>query len=112
MKKKLAILTLVLMLALPIVAQIDKDAKPTFASVTLEEPEAKTQWELEDPHILLIQKFHQEYQEEYIKLIEMIKKVEMKINPDMPETALYNDQLQAFVIPKPKEEKKPEKKEK
>ena len=86
--RKLAILTLVLMLVMPIVAQ---------------EPEAKTQWKLDALSQIALQAFHQRYQEDYLELIKLIKAAEMKINPDMPAEALLNEQLQAFVIPKPKE---------
>ena len=52
---------------------------------------------------IALQAFHQRYQEDYLELIKLIKATEMKINPDMPAEALFNEQLQAFVIPKPKE---------
>jgi len=89
--KKLAILILGVMLVMPMVAQ---------------EPEAKTQWVLDDISKIALQAFHQRYQEDYLELIKVIKKAEMKINPDMPAEAVFNDQLQAFVIPKKQEEKK------
>ena len=85
--QRIAILTLVLMLAMPIVAQ---------------EPEAKTQWVLDDVNKLLIQKFHIQMQEDYIELLKIVKAAEMRMNPGMPEEAKYNEQLQAFVIPKEK----------
>lgn len=94
--KKLIIL-LILVLAIPVVAQ---------------EPEAKTEWVIQDTHKLLLQSFHQRYQEDYIELIKAIKKDMVLIHKDMPAETLFNDQLQAFVIPKPKEVKNPEKKEK
>ena len=115
--KKLAILTLVLMLAMPIVAQepgeddianingavikmVDfKDAKGYLP----QEPEARTQWKLDALSQIALQAFHQRYQEDYLELLKVIKAAEMKINPDMPTEALFNEQLQAFVIPKPKE---------
>ena len=88
--RKLIIL-LILMLAIPVIAQ---------------QPEAKTQWEIQNTHKLLLQSFHQRYQEDYMELIKAIREDMLLIHKDMPETALFNDQLQAFVIPKPKEEKK------
>jgi len=88
--KKL-IFILILMLAIPVIAQ---------------EPEAKTQWVIQDTHKLLLQSFHQRYQEDYIELIKLIKNDMMLIHKDMPAEAKLNEQLQAFVIPKPKEEKK------
>ena len=87
--KKLIIL-LILVLAIPVIAQ---------------QPEARTQWEILPTHKLLIQAFHQRYQEDYIELISAVKKEMIQIY-DVPVGAVYNDQLQAFVIPKPKEEKK------
>jgi len=88
--KKL-ILILILTLAIPVVAQ---------------EPEAKTQWVIQDTHKLLLQSFHQRYQEDYLELIKAIRITEQLIHKDMPAEAVFNEQLQAFVIPKPKEEKK------
>ena len=85
--KKLIIL-LILVLAIPVVAQ---------------EPEARTQWVLDPLSQIALQAFHQRYQEDYLELLKVIKAAEMKINPDMPAEALLNEQLQAFVIPKPKE---------
>ena len=92
--KKLIIL-LILVLAIPVIAQ---------------EPEAKTQWKLDPLSQIALQAFHQRYQEDYLELLKVIKAAEMKINPDMPAEAVFNDQLQSFVIPKPKEEKKQEEK--
>ena len=97
--KKL-ILILILVLAIPLMAQ---------------EPEAKTQWKLDPLSQIALQAFHQRYQEDYLELIKAIRETESLIHKDMPAEALFNEQLQAFVIPKPekpKEEKKPEKKEK
>ena len=88
--KKL-IMLLILVLAIPVVAQ---------------EPEAKTQWVIQDTHKLLLQSFHQRYQEDYLELIKAIRETEMLIHKDMPAEAVFNDQLQAFVIKKKQEEKK------
>jgi len=88
--KKLIIL-LILVLAIPVVAQ---------------EPEARTEWVIQDTHKLLLQSFHQRYQEDYLELIKAIKKDMVLIHKDMPAEAVYNDQLQAFVIKKKQEEKK------
>jgi len=88
--KKLIIL-LILVMAMPIIAQ---------------EPEAKTQWVIQDTHKLLLQSFHQRYQEDYLELIKAIRETEMLIHKDMPAEAVFNDQLQAFVIKKKQEEKK------
>ena len=88
--KKLIIL-LILVMAIPVVAQ---------------EPEAKTQWVLDDTCKIALQAFHQRYQEDYLELIKMIRATEMKIHPDMPAEASFNEQLQAFVIPKEKNDVK------
>ena len=85
--KKLIIL-LILVLAIPVIAQ---------------EPEARTQWVIQDTHKLLLQSFHQRYQEDYLELIKAIRETEQLIHKDMPAEVVFNDQLQAFVIPKPKE---------
>ena len=99
--RKLAILTLVLMLVMPIVAQ---------------EPEAKTQWVLEPTDQLLLTKFAVDTQEEFQKLVKMFRE-----ENNIPDEAVFNviasvqltfGDEPMFVIPKPKEEKKPEKKEK
>ena len=117
--KKLAILILVLMLVMPIVAQDNTSLAVVNGSVIKmihdwegsvgylpQEPEAKTQWVIQDTHKLLLQSFHQRYQEDYLELIKAIRKTESLIHKDMPAEAKFNEQLQAFVIPKPKEEKK------
>jgi len=88
--KKLIIL-LILMLAIPVVAQ---------------QEEARYQWEIRNTHKLLLQAFHERYQEDYIELLKAIRSDMELLNKDMPAEAVYNDQLKAFVIPKPKEEKK------
>ena len=88
--KKLIIL-LILVMAMPVIAQ---------------EPEAKTEWVIQDTHKLLLQSFHQRYQEDYLELIKAIRETEMLIHKDMPAEAVFNDQLQAFVIKKKQEEKK------
>jgi len=100
--RKLIIL-LILVLAMPVIAQ-DTTDKGEFVTIPIEE--ARTQWVLDPLSIIALQAFHQRYQEDYLELIKLIKAAEMRMNPDMPETALFNDQLQAFVIPKPKEIKK------
>jgi len=85
------ILILILLVAIPIIAQ---------------EPEAKTQWVLDDLSIIALQDFQKRYQRDYLELLKVIKATEMRLNPDMPEEAKLNEQLMAFVIPKPKEIKK------
>ena len=87
----------------------DTTDKGEYVTVPIEE--AKTEWAIRDTHKLLLQSFHQRYQEDYIELIKLIKDDMMLIHKDMPAEAKLNEQLQAFVIPKPKEEKKDEKKD-
>jgi hypothetical protein len=91
--KKL-ILLLILVMAIPVVAQ---------------EPEAKTQWVLEDSDQILLQRFAQEYKEEFEKMVKMFRE-----ENNIPDEAIFNvvPNIQItfgaepmFAIPKPKEEK-------
>lgn len=102
--RKLAILTLGLMLIMPMVAQEGKPlSQKEVDRITIK---AKTEWVIQDSHKLLLQHFHQRYQEDYLELITLIRDAESLIHKDMPEEAAFNEQLNAFVIQKPKEEKK------